>query len=97
MAGTVEGGKKAAATNKAKHGHDFYARIGAKGGRNGRMGGFASTVVGRDGLTGRQRASIAGRKGGLKGRRGKKQLDGESRANSTGEAKTDYTEEVRLV
>ena len=33
MAGTVLGGKAAAATNKAKYGKDFYAKIGAKGGR----------------------------------------------------------------
>lgn len=32
MAGTREGGKKAAATNKAYHGSDFYSRIGQKGG-----------------------------------------------------------------
>lgn len=36
MPGTKIGGQRAALTNKAKHGHDFYARIGAKGGRNGR-------------------------------------------------------------
>jgi hypothetical protein len=29
MAGTKDGGAKAAATNKAKYGSDFYARIGA--------------------------------------------------------------------
>lgn len=32
MAGTKEGGEKAAAANKAKHGSDFYAMIGRKGG-----------------------------------------------------------------
>ena len=32
MAGSKEGGEKAAATNKAKHGSDFYSRIGHKGG-----------------------------------------------------------------
>ncbi len=42
MAGTKLGGMKAAATNKAKHGSDFYAKIGAKGGRNGHTGGFAA-------------------------------------------------------
>lgn len=42
MAGTKEGGKKAAATNKARHGESFYANIGRKGGRNGHTGGFAS-------------------------------------------------------
>lgn len=32
MAGTIEGGNKAAQTNKAKHGSDFYREIGRKGG-----------------------------------------------------------------
>ena len=32
MAGTKEGGKKAAATNKLRHGDGFYARIGSRGG-----------------------------------------------------------------
>ena len=35
MSGTKAGGLKAAATNKKRHGEGFYARIGAKGGRNG--------------------------------------------------------------
>lgn len=61
MAGTKEGGRKAAATNKLRHGEGFYARIGAKGGRNGHTGGFASNP---------ELARIAGRKGGLKSRRG---------------------------
>ena len=30
MAGTKAGGMKAAATNKAKYGKEFYARIGKK-------------------------------------------------------------------
>ena len=42
MAGTKLGGKLAAKTNKARHGADFYARIGAKGGHNGTTGGFAA-------------------------------------------------------
>ena len=33
MAGTKAGGKAAAATNKAKYGADFYAKIGANGGK----------------------------------------------------------------
>ena len=32
MAGTKEGCVKAASTNKAKHGSDFYAMLGRKGG-----------------------------------------------------------------
>ena len=37
MAGTVAGGKAAAATNKANYGEDYYAIIGQKGGKKGRM------------------------------------------------------------
>jgi general stress protein YciG len=40
MAGTKAGGQAAAATNKKKYGSDFYAKIGAKGGKLGRTGGF---------------------------------------------------------
>lgn len=60
MAGTLEGGKKAAKTNILKYGKDFYARIGEKGGRNGHTGGFASNPA---------LARIAGAKGGRKSRR----------------------------
>lgn len=60
MPGTIEGGKKAANTNKLKYGKDFYARIGQKGGRNGHTGGFAANPA---------LARIAGAKGGRKSRR----------------------------
>ena len=62
MAGTKTGGAKAAATNKKKHGSDFYARIGAMGGKKGRTGGFAANP---------ELARIAGAKGGRISRRGK--------------------------
>lgn len=62
MAGTKAGGLKAAVTNKIKHGKDFYAEIGRKGGKNGHTGGFASNP---------ELAKIAGRIGGLKSKRGK--------------------------
>ena len=62
MAGTREGGKRAAAKNKQLHGQDFYARIGAKGGRKGTTGGFYAN---------RELARAAGRKGGLISRRRK--------------------------
>lgn len=54
MPGTRAGGLKAAKTNKEKHGRDFYAKIGQKGGRNGHTGGFAANPLAR----------IAGAKGG---------------------------------
>lgn len=62
MAGTKAGGVKAAATNKTRHGSDFYAKIGAKGGQNGNTGGFAAN---------RELARIAGAKGGRISRRRK--------------------------
>lgn len=70
MSGTKEGGRKAAEANKLKHGKYFYKRIGQRGGRNGHSGGFASEVVGRDGLTGFERAQKFGAIGGRKSRRG---------------------------
>jgi len=63
MSGTVQGGKRAAEKNKACHGPDFYARIGAMGGRKSKNGGFAAN---------RELAKEAGRKGGMISRRGKK-------------------------
>lgn len=61
MAGTKIGGKRAAAKNKEKYGADFYARIGAIGGKVGRTGGFYAN---------RELARTAGAKGGRKSRRG---------------------------
>ncbi len=63
MAGTKAGGKAAAATNKAKYGPDFYAKIGARGGKLGRTGGFFAN---------RELARLAGQKGGRISRRSKK-------------------------
>ena len=61
MAGTKAGGMKAAATNKAKYGKEFYACIGKKGGQNGHTGGFAINP---------ELARMAGAKGGRASRRG---------------------------
>jgi hypothetical protein len=69
MPGNKIGGAKASITNKAKYGDDFYQKIGAIGGKKGNTGGFASDIVGKDGLTGRQRASKVGVLGGKKSRR----------------------------
>ena len=64
MSGTKLGAAKAAKTNKKLHGEDFYKRIGAKGGRNGKgpdyKGGFAANP---------EFARECGRRGGLKSRR----------------------------
>ena len=60
MSGTKEGGLKARAKNYELHGRDFYARIGAIGGRLGHTGGFAANP---------ELAKIAGRKGGARGKR----------------------------
>ncbi len=60
MAGTKLGGKAAANTNKLKYGADFYSKIGAKGGKIGRTGGFFAN---------RELARIAGAKGGRISRR----------------------------
>ena len=70
MSGTRNGGLKAAATNKSRHGAEYYAKIGAMGGKAGTTGGFASDLVGKDGLTGRERAKKVGAIGGKKSRRG---------------------------
>lgn len=63
MAGTKAGGQAAATTNKTKYGADFYAKIGAKGGKLGRTGGFYAN---------RELAREAGRRGGRISRRTKK-------------------------
>ena len=62
MAGTKAGGLKAAKKNKARD-PEFYARIGAIGGRKGTTGGFAANPA---------LARIAGAKGGRISRRTKK-------------------------
>ena len=61
---------KAKRTMQAKYGPDYYAKIGARGGANGTTGGFASELVGKDGLTGRERARKVGILGGSISRRG---------------------------
>lgn len=64
MAGTKEGGRKAAAKNLAKD-PNFYAKIGAKGGTNGHTGGFAANP---------ELARLAGAKGGRISRRRKTEV-----------------------
>lgn len=77
MVGTLKGGLKAAKTNKELYGEDFYAKIGKRGGKISRTGGFASTKVGADGLTGIERARVAGAKGGRISKRGSKNTEDE--------------------
>jgi len=63
MAGTKAGGAKAAATNKAKYGDDFYTNIGAKGGKALVPKGFA--------MMSKEQLREIGIKGGTMSRRGK--------------------------
>ena len=63
MAGTKQGGLKAAAINREKYGKDFYRNIGRQGGRAGNTGGFYGNS---------KRAKEAGAIGGRIGKRGKK-------------------------
>lgn len=63
MSGNKDGGKKAAATNRALYGPDFYARIGSKGGKKSRGGGFTGDP---------ERARILGAIGGKKSRKRKR-------------------------
>jgi hypothetical protein len=73
MAGTKLGGKRAAETNKRVHGADFYARIGAEGGRKGTTGGFAADIDCNCTLLSYRhfKRNCAGKKGGIKSRRTK--------------------------
>jgi general stress protein YciG len=64
MAGTKLGGQKAALKNLARD-PDFYKKIGAVGGANGRTGGFAA------GEAGRERARVYGAVGGRLSKRTK--------------------------
>jgi uncharacterized protein len=73
MVGTVSGGRNAAKTNVEKYRKDFYQWIGAIGGARSHSGGFGSSEVGLDGLTGKERARVAGAKGGRISRRTKTQ------------------------
>lgn len=82
MSGTKAGGMKAAATNKARHGDGFYARIGAKGGRNGHTGGFAANP---------ELARLAGRKGGSISRRGPAKNKVKNASSATVKVVKNYT------
>lgn len=66
MGGTKNGGLEAAKTIKKVYGKDFYARIGAMGGKASNTGGFAYSKA-----HGLDTHIEAGRKGGYKSKRGK--------------------------
>lgn len=79
MKGYEEANRKWRETMLARYGgvkdlHKRMQEIGSKGGASGKgpgyKGGFASDEVGEDGLTGRQRARLAGAVGGKRSRRG---------------------------
>lgn len=65
MSGTKEGGLKAAVTNKASYGQDFYVRVGRAGGR-------VSHPETRAFSTHRDLANAAGRVGGMVSKRNAK-------------------------
>ena len=71
MAGTKAGGQRTAATIREKYGSIFWVNLGRKGGKASHTGGFASLVVGADGLTGPERARKFGYKYGPVTKRGK--------------------------
>lgn len=61
MAGTKAGGLAAATTNKQKYGEDFYAKIGSLGGTQTYKSGKLELV---SFASNRERARVAGKKGG---------------------------------
>lgn len=58
MANNIEGGRRAAQTNRERYGEDYYKKMGALGGSVSRGGGFTGDP---------QRARKAGSKGGKSG------------------------------
>ena len=74
MAGTQAGGRKAAKKLTQRE-PNFFKRIGKMGGHANNTGGFASEKVGKDGLTGSQRAKKAGKIGGTISKRTAKPKD----------------------
>jgi general stress protein YciG len=66
MAGTRNGGRRAAATNKQRYGAEFYQTIGRLGGARSRGGGFAHDP---------ELARRAGRLGGKASRRRKPETE----------------------
>ena len=69
MPGTVEGGRKAAETNKKRYGEGFYKKIGFAGGKKSRNGGFKASP---------ELASLAGQMGGLLSRKNGRDISPEA-------------------
>lgn len=71
MPGTKAGGLKASITNRERHGENFYANIGAKGGKVSTTGGFAAKVPCNCSLIKDEhlKRQCAGKKGGTVSRR----------------------------
>lgn len=60
MSGNVSGGRKARETNKKLYGKDYYTRLG-------RMGGSTPTTTPKGFAADREKARLAGQKGGRSG------------------------------
>ena len=71
MAGSSEGGQKAALTNKNKYGPDFYRKIGVIGAEKYRKRQKEGIAKPRGFAANKELARIAGAKGGTISRRGK--------------------------
>ena len=70
MAGTKEGAKKGKETRLARD-PNYYSNAGKKNAGIAKPSrGFGSKKAGKDGLTGAERAKLAGAKGGRKSKRG---------------------------
>lgn len=74
MTGTIEGGKNASRTNRARYGEDFYVHMGRLGGRvKNPLKGFGTDKRSiKDKMMGVPKlAAVAGKKGGTISKRGK--------------------------
>jgi hypothetical protein len=64
MSTTKKSARRTRDTIVRRYGRGFYQKIGQQGGEESKDGGFASRKRGKDGLRGKQRAKVAGAKGG---------------------------------
>jgi hypothetical protein len=68
VAGTLQGGRMAAKSNKERHGADYYVKLGKLGGVKGTKDGTIKGFAAMD----REKVRQAGRIGGQVSRRSKK-------------------------